>query len=251
MTKFKLGLVSVSFRGHSFEEIIEAAKKADLRFIEWGSDVHAPFNDTEKLYKIANLQKENKLECSSYGTYFELGVDCVSDLEEYIAAAKILNTNVLRVWCGNKSPWKYSPIEKETLFSECKAAAEIAEKHNVILCMECHQNTYTENKESALELMKEISSENFRMYWQPNQFRTEEENIEYLELLLPYVFYIHVFNWKKDKKYPLMLAEREWKNYLSRLKGKHTLLLEFMPDDKIESLQNEGHTLRNIAEVFI
>ena len=39
---YQIGLVSVSFRGLSPEEIIRIAKDAGLSRIEWGSDVHAP-----------------------------------------------------------------------------------------------------------------------------------------------------------------------------------------------------------------
>lgn len=42
---YDLGLVSVSFRNHSAKEIIQAAKDAGLTCIEWGSDVHAPYDD--------------------------------------------------------------------------------------------------------------------------------------------------------------------------------------------------------------
>ena len=41
--KSKLGLVSVSFRGHTPREILEEMKKVGLSCIEWGSDVHAPY----------------------------------------------------------------------------------------------------------------------------------------------------------------------------------------------------------------
>lgn len=39
---FYPGLVSISFRNHSPEEIISEAAKCHLHSIEWGSDVHAP-----------------------------------------------------------------------------------------------------------------------------------------------------------------------------------------------------------------
>jgi sugar phosphate isomerase/epimerase len=71
--KYNLGLVSVSFRKHSPKEILEEMKKAELSLIEWGSDVHAPCGDIERLNEIAKLQKEYGIECSSYGTYFRFG----------------------------------------------------------------------------------------------------------------------------------------------------------------------------------
>ena len=39
---YHAGLVSISFRENSPEEIVKACVAAGLRYIEWGSDVHAP-----------------------------------------------------------------------------------------------------------------------------------------------------------------------------------------------------------------
>ena len=95
--KYRLGLVSVSFRRHSPMEILEAAKKAGVSCIEWVSDVHAPCYDTALLYEIAEMQKEYGVECSSYGTYFRLGETPIDELKDYIRAARILGTDILRL----------------------------------------------------------------------------------------------------------------------------------------------------------
>lgn len=243
-----LGLVSVSFRSLSSERIIEETKKAGLACIEWGSDIHAPCDDSEKLKKITELQKENGIYCCSYGTYFRLGVNDTAELQKYIDAAKILGTDILRLWCGDKATADYSEDEENRLFCECKKAAEIAEKNGVTLCMECHNGTYTELKEGAIKLMKDINSPAFRMYWQPNQFVFAEENKQYARLLSSFTKNIHVFNWTADERYPLSESVSLWKEYLSYFNKKQTLLLEFMPDDSIDSLITEAESLRNIAE---
>ena len=49
MSDYKCGLVSISFRGHTPEQILSAMKEAGLSYIEWGSDVHAPKDDIKKL----------------------------------------------------------------------------------------------------------------------------------------------------------------------------------------------------------
>jgi len=247
---FKLGLVSVSFRKHSPEEILTAMKKCGLEYIEWGSDIHAPCDDTESLKSIVKLQKEYGIKCSSYGTYFRFGESDISELKEYIDAAKILGTDIIRLWCGNKNSQDYSVEEKKSLFAECKEAAKIAEAEGVILCMECHNNTYTNTKESAFELMQAVNSKHFRMYWQPNQYRTVEENILCAALLKDYTYHLHVFNWEGTNKYPLADGKEIWKKYLARFDG-NTLLLEFMPDGKLETLESEAMALKEIVgEVY-
>ena len=113
--------------------------------------------------------------------------------------------------------------------------------------MECHIKTYTNRKESALELMQAVGGEHFKMYWQPNQFNSDEENIASAKLLFPYTEHIHVFNWKQKEKYPLADAKDIWKKYLSNFKD-NTLLLEFMPDGKIESLKTEADALKEMIK---
>lgn len=242
---YKLGLVSVSFRSHSPEQILAAMNDTGLCYIEWGSDVHVP---PEKAEEIATLQSEYSIKCCSYGTYFRLGVTPIVELEAYIKAAQALGTNILRLWCGNKNSEEYTEEEKQALFSACRAAADIAEQNGVVLCMECHNKTYTNCKESAYELMQAINSPHFKMYWQPNQYKSEDENLAYASLLAPFTRHIHVFNWKEKNKLPLAQAVDIWKRYLQKFSGDRMLLLEFMPDGKLSSLSTEAAALRLITE---
>ena len=244
---YNTGLVSISFRGHTPEEILKAMAQAGLGCIEWGSDVHAPCSDVENLEKIIKLQESYGISCCSYGTYFRLGVTPVAELPAYIQAAKTLGTNILRRWCGSKPAEEYTPEEKEALLAQCRAAAAMAETAGVVLCMECHIKSFTETAAGALELMKAVDSPAFRMYWQPNQFRTVEENRQYARALRDYITHIHVFQWKGKARFPLGDGVEEWKSYLAELPGDHALLLEFMPDDHIQSLPVEAAALRELT----
>lgn len=248
MGEYKTGLVSISFRGNTCEEILAAMKKAGLTCVEWGSDVHAPKENTAALRQIANWQNAYGIRCCSYGTYFRIGVTPLEELEEYIRAAKVLGTDVLRLWCGNKNSEEYREEEKTELFAVCQKAAEIAKKHAVTLCMECHGGTYTNTEKSALELMREVNHPSFLMYWQPQQFMSVEDNISYAQAISPYVKHIHVFHWIKDDRFPLEAGAEVWKKYLNVFEKDKHLLLEFMPDNKIETLEHEAAALRAILE---
>lgn len=94
---YRLGLVSISFRNIDVEAIIKYAKDAGLSCIEWGSDVHAPNDDVKKLDKIVELQNRYGIKCCSYGTYFRLGKNDITQLQSYIDAAKALETDILRL----------------------------------------------------------------------------------------------------------------------------------------------------------
>ena len=242
----RTGLVSVSFRAHSPREILCAMRESELSYIEWGSDVHAPCHDGARLDELVALMQEFGVECCSYGTYFRLGQTPLSELEAYILAAKRLGTDILRVWCGTKSGADMTRTEIDDLLAHCRAAADMAEAHGVMLCTECHRGTFTERAEDALYLMQKVNSVHFRTYWQPFQWQTAEQNEQYLRTILPFVTHLHVFQWKGTVRYPLADGIAEWQRYLAPLDEPHTLLLEFMPDDQLETLTAEANALRTI-----
>lgn len=247
---FTNGLVSVSFRANTPEEICRAASNAGLYLIEWGSDVHARVDDKPRLAEIAALQSSHGIACSSYGSYFRLGTDSIDALKGYIDAAHILGTNVIRVWCGDRSCDKYNERERDALISDCIAAAEIAKVEGVTLCTECHQNSFTETKDGLLDLTGSVNSPSFLTYWQPNQFRSVEENLEYAKIAAPYTVKIHVFNWKGADHLPLEGAIETWQSYLACFDGSQDLLLEFMPHGTLAELPREADALRTICEKF-
>lgn len=248
--QYRLGLVSISFRPHSPKEILEAMKQAGLTCVEWGSDVHAPCRDMDRLQEIASLQKEYGITCSSYGTYFRLGETPMEELTDYVAAAKVLGTNILRLWCGNKSGADMTEEELESLLADCRKAAALGEEHGVIFCMESHHGTLTERMEDSLMLMKEINSPHFRLYWQPFQWLEAEENLPIAQNLAPYTEIIHVFQWKTPKlnptRFSLYEGMDEWRAYLKTIPAPRILLLEFMPDDRLATLPTEAEALRTI-----
>ncbi len=244
----KIGLVSVSFRQNTPREIIEACSASGISAIEWGSDVHAPADSMPRILEIAKLQVEYGIKCSSYGTYFRVGINKTEDIYAYIKAAKLLGTHVLRIWAGSKDSVDLDESAKAALFAECKVLAEIAEKENVTLCTEFHGGTYTDTADSTLELMEHVNSNSFKTYWQPNQYKTVEDNIAFAQKVSHVTENIHVFNWKGKDKYPLSEAVDIWKKYMSCMSGEQYALLEFMPDGKIESLRAEADALRHILE---
>ncbi len=244
---YNLGLVSVSFRDRTPEEICAACAEAGLSLIEWGGDVHAKCDDKEALENIASLQREYGIACSSYGTYFRLGVHDADSLRRHIAAARVLGTDVLRIWAGSRGSAEYADGDREALFESAREAAKIAEEEGVTLCTECHVWTYTDEYAAALELLEAGDSPAFRTYWQPCQFKTEEYNGEYAKAVAAYARHVHVFNWHGSEKLPLAEGTGVWRRYLADLGGEHVLLLEFMPDDNIASLKREADALREIV----
>lgn len=247
LASYKAGLVSISFRKHTPEEILGAMREAGLSYIEWGSDVHAPVGDLEKVRSIAALQAAAGVECCSYGTYFRLGENEPEEIRDYIAAAKLLGTNILRLWAGRKSHLNATAEERERLLADMRRVVEIAEEEGAVICLECHRNTYTEHLDGTLELLREIPSEHFKMYWQPNPDVSFAENLAYLRAISSRLSHLHVFHWSKEAHLPLADGVGEWNRYLEGLSGEHGALLEFMPDNLLTSLSREARALLEIV----
>ena len=243
---FNPGLVSVSFRPLSPREILDYLRMSGLSFVEWGSDIHAPCDNAENLNAIAAMQKDAGVTCCSYGTYYRLGVQAPEEILPYIRAAKVLGTDILRVWCGNQSYAKYAPEETDALFAAAREVARYAQENGVTICLECHNNTFTEELEGALRIMEAVDSPHFRMYYQPNQFKPHAVNIAYAKAIAPYTTHLHVFHWEGSDKFPLAQGLDKWRDFLPYFMGDHMLLLEFMPDNRVESLPEEARALKEL-----
>ena len=244
---YQTGLVSISFRTLSPEQIVKAMVGCGLKYVEWGSDVHAPCTDDARLAEVAQLQQQYGVTCCSYGTYFRLGVNPVEEFTDYLKAAKVLGTKMLRIWAGKGKVEVMTPEWRKMIIEEGKKVARLAEEAGLIVCTECHRNTMTETKEFALELMEGVNSPAFRTYWQPNPSITLAENLEYIQLLKPYVTNLHVFHRVDDKAVPLALGEEDWKAYFAEFSHDRAALLEFMPDGLVESLPTEAATLLGLV----
>ena len=69
----------------------------------------------------------------------------------------------------------------------------------------------------------------------------------------PWIWHLHVFNWNCSEgdpleRYLLSQAVEIWEEYLAQIPGVWALLLEFMPDDRLETLAVEAAALQAIAQ---
>lgn len=252
---FESGLVSVSFRGLTPEEIIEQTARAGLKSIEWGGDVHLPPADLQRAYMIARRTHTAGLRVSSYGSYFRIGITPIGQFADVLATASALGAKLVRVWAYDRylSEWD-GPIW-DSLVESARMIAVMAGKAGITVCLECHNRTLTEDYRSALCFLQAVNHPALRMYWQPNEHRSHAYNLEAAQALAPYTECIHVFHWDAQGHYPLSKGIREWKAYLAifceRLPQKSLpLLLEFMPDNRVESLPAEAKTLKLLIEVM-
>lgn len=240
---FNGGLVSVTFRGLSVEEIADLCQKNHLTHIEWGSDVHVPPGDLKKAEQTAKLCEEKGLVPFAYGSYYRMGQN-KNEFSKYIDTARALNARVIRIWAGTKAPSALTKEEYNDLLFEADEIAEIARKSGITIAAECHLDTLTEDAETAKGFIEKLSSPFFKTYWQPNQFKSFEQNIAAAKTLSPYTVGIHIFNWDKNGRHPLCNGREMWRRYLDIFEGRDIpVMLEFMHDDSPASLAPTAKTL--------
>ena len=245
----KKGIVSVTFRQFTPEKIIELAKENGLSCIEWGSDVHVPAGDMEKASEVAGIMEKAGMESVSYGTYYRLGTyeNHVEEFMKYLKTAKVLGAKNLRLWAGVKEAEEYTADERIAMAEEAKALCKIAKEHGMTVSFEYHHGTLTGTTEGALELIENIGEDNAFLYWQPNQFKTEEYNLAGLKKVKKYVSNVHIFHWDESNRYALEEGITVWKRYLSELGGNRAVLMEFVKDDSEEQFIFDAATFDKIV----
>ncbi len=243
------GLVSVSFRSLSVERIIEITRAAGLDTIEWGGDVHVPAGDIKRAEEVARLTEQAGLHTYSYGSYYRIGASAPDDILGVIWCAEALGAKIVRVWAYNKGTDEVSADEYERAVGDARRICRTAQ--NITFCLECHNNTLTDSYASAVKFLADVGCENLKLYWQPNQYRTHGYNLDAARAISAVCRGVHVFAWEGDEKFPLEHHTERWKEYARIIRKKAPdaeFMLEFMHDNREESLCTTADTLRKILD---
>lgn len=246
MMENKAGLVSISFRKHTPQELAAEAARCGLGMIEWGGDVHAPAGDVVVAEAVKNFTQNAGLQCPTYGSYFRLGAMPEGEEAKVAASAKTLGSNIIRVWGGVKGSAELTEDEYKALVAAARKTCR--ELKDFTVALECHMNTVTDDYNYSLRFLNDVAEDNLAMYWQPHQFKTTEYNLQAAKALAPFVKNVHVFHWRERNRYPLAGEVDLWKRYAEIIGTDVPYMLEFMPDDRLETLEAEAKALLEILK---
>lgn len=243
----KLAFTTVTFRDKTRKEICEIAKKNNIKYLEWGSDVHLPFDDEKALNEVLNLQKEYDLKAISYGTYYRLGSNDIESFKKIVDTANKIGAKIIRIWAGDKSSDKTDENELKKYANETKLLCDIAKEKDLTVAFEFHHNTFNDSGKSSNKLLNAVLLDNLKTYWQP--FSTKED-IENLNATLKNLVCVHVFNWNKNGvRFSLSLGKRKWKKYLDVIKSNNLepfYIFEFVKKDSEKQFEKDVKAFRKI-----
>ncbi len=245
------GMVSITFRQLTAEKIIDLVQRAGLEGIEWGGDIHVPHGNIKKAHRVKMMTENAGIEVASYGSYYRVGChnSDIGPFEKVLDTAVALGAPTIRVWAGNKGSDEADQELREKVVEESKEIAHMAKKEGITISFEYHGNTLTDSSESARKLLREVSHENIRSYWQPPINNTIDENLQSLKDISLWLSNVHVFYWKVTERYPLSDGEDHWIKYLKevdKLQGERYAMLEFVKDDSPEQFLNDSRCLKEV-----
>ncbi|MCD4699512.1 MAG: sugar phosphate isomerase/epimerase [Phycisphaerae bacterium] len=246
----KSGLVSVTLRQLSPEEIVDLVAEAGLDGIEWGGDIHVPHGDTKRAGEVRKMTADAGLTVAAYGSYYKVGHEKDSiPFKSVVDTAVELGAPTIRVWPGKKGSADVADEYRSLVVQDSQRIADLAARAGITVSYEFHPNTLTDTNESTVKLLEEVANDNIRTYWQPPSELEVEHSLEGLRAISPWLTNVHTYYCDKETGESLPLAEGEdaWDRYLpiiAETDGEHYVMLEFVRDNCPEAFLADAATLK-------
>ena len=209
-----IGFTSTSFRQiKSLEKIVNIALDSGVDCIEWGGDIHV--KDIADATKAKKLCDDAGIKISSYGSYYRVGSKNASEWEKICKIAHTMGAESVRVWLGKADSEKTDDATYRNLVEDAKVICSTAKEYGLIVCPECHDNTYNNNTDAFLKIQKDIACDNFGTYFQ-SRYKRKEYDLDRIERTLPFTQSVHI-SWseqlreqfpKHDKAYIDVLLDK-------------------------------------------
>lgn len=241
----KTGLVSVSFRSLSPEDVLDLAARCGLESIEWGGDVHVPCGETRTALRVGERTRARGLEVACYGSYCRLEDEPLAPVVE---TAKALGAPLIRVWAGTRPSCAADSAYRETISQNARRLADLAAREGIDIAFEFHGGTLTDSAPSAAELLRAVDRTNAGALWQPPVGMNAQDCVCSLRAVAPWLRNVHVFSWRETDRLALADGAEKWRALLPEIAaapGEHRLMLEFVRGDAPEQLAIDADCLRN------
>lgn len=241
------GLVSISFRALSPNQIIALTVRAGLDSIEWGGDIHVPPGKMENARSVGECTRAAGLSVACYGSYYRLTAEEPGMARTVVRTAKALGAPLIRVWAGRLGSAEAGPVYRSSIVRNAQKIADLAADENMSVAFEYHGGTLTDSASSARELLESVNRDNFGTLWQPPVNMSIPDCIDSIRMIAHWIRNIHVFSWNGTERLPLAEGAEKWHACLDEIKalpGDRSLMLEFVRGDDPAQLMNDAITLQ-------
>jgi len=242
------GMVSATFKDRGIDDVLAVMGRADLHAIEWSENHHIKAEDIDMARETAAKTADKGIDIVGYGSYYRLGEGM--EIRTSLDTASAMGCTQMRIWAGAKASAEVSEELRSDLVQELCQAAEIAGSYGIILNLEWHKNTLTDTNESGLELLRQVDDPWVRTLWQPTQALSFDERSRGLEMISPYLSYLHVYYWDETGRRPFSEGLEHWRRYFSVLDPAtvYPALLEFVKDNTEEQFLMDVKALKELIE---
>lgn len=237
------GMLSITFRKRTPEEVIELTKKSGLTAIEWGGDIHVPHGDVATAERVGKLTREAGLTVAAYGSYYT----CMPDesFDDVLNSAVALGAKVIRVWAGKKNFIDCTEDERARLYAVLAEAVEKSEKHGITVATELHIHTLTDTTDGLIEMLANVPG--LKTYWQQSSYNlSADEECAVMEKLGTNIVNAHINYWVDGVQHPLSEISDRLEKYVPALE-KYTaasaLMIEFVKDSDPDQFFQDAKTL--------
>lgn len=245
------GLVSVTLRERSMDEIVDLAAESGLQALHWGGDVHVPVGDHTVARAAAERCAREGIEVEGYGSYHAAGEDDPDTFAGVVETAAELGAPRIRVWAGRTASAEATEPHRTAVTDGLRRCADAAAAQGIQVVLEYHPGTLTDEIASATTLLDQVDHEGVESYWQPLPDPDVDTNLTEVDTLLPRLTGAHVFAWGPGGYVDrLALADHEdrWRPVLEAMASdghRRHALLEFVQDDDPANVRRDAQTLRN------
>lgn len=186
----QFGFTTTTFRNiKNVEKIVKIASQAGVDCIEWGGDIHV--KDVETAKRVKELCDNVNINVSSYGSYYRVGSKDEKEWKKICEISSALGADAVRVWLGTADSEKTDAATYKSLVEDAKSMCAVASEYGLIVCPECHDNTYNNNTDAFLKIHKDIGCDNFRTYFQ-SRYKKKAYDLDRIERTLPFIESVHV-----------------------------------------------------------
>ena len=195
------GFTTTSFRQiKDLKKIINIAREAEIDCIEWGGDVHV--RNVADAKRAKELCNKAGIRINSYASYYRVGCKNAEEWNEICEIAGTLGARSVRVWLGKADSEKTDETTYKNIVEDAKSVCAAAKERGLIVCPECHDNTYNNNTDAFLKIQADICCDNFRTYFQ-SRYKRLEYDLDRIERTMPYIETVHIsFSEQSREQFP-------------------------------------------------